>query len=70
MATCIVAKNFAGWSVYLFNFAAFLLPSSSSFESLASLAEITAISAEAKTAFKNISTICSISELNLILLNI
>ena len=69
MATCMVARNLAGWSVSFLSFTAFLFPSSSSFASLASFTEMTAIYAEANMAFKNIRTICNTIELNLILLN-
>ena len=68
MATCMVARNFAGSAVSFLSFPARLSPCSSSFESFASFTEITAISAEANTALRNIRMICNIKDFNFILL--
>ena len=60
IATWIVERNLDGFLVRESSLFAFLSPSSDSFSSFASLVEMTAISALAKTAFKKISTICNI----------
>ena len=58
-ATCIVAKNLAGWSVRFTRRIARLSPAAAIFASLLSFIEIIAISAQAKTAFSAISSTCS-----------
>ena len=59
MATWIVARKRAGWLVKRANRIARLSPAAAIFASLASLIEITAISALAKTALSRIRKTCS-----------
>ena len=61
MATCMVARNFAGCSMSRPSRPARLLPSEASLLSLVSLTDSTAISALANTALSIMSTACSSS---------